>query len=514
MASRNKETAVKRGGATAKAKNETTPASCRESGAAPVLTDARSVFVDVPGIENVSREFKDKVMQMAERLGANPNYLMAVMSFETGGTFSPSVQNAAGSGATGLIQFMPATARGLGTTVEALARMTAEEQLDLVAKHFTPFTGRLRTIEDVYMAVLFPAAIGKGRDHVLFRKGTKRYAQNQGLDINRDGLITVGEAADKVRRRLGAAATRKGEIMRRGVRGPEVEKLQDELVDLGYLRRAQKASGPGVFGPMTEEALKRFQRDNNLPPDGTYDAATQLAIRQLNDGIGRGSRGDVVRGLQTRLVALGYMTLAETLSGPGHLGPRTEAALKAFQLQHGIEQSGVLTDETYQSLLTSAPLESAAGDVSDPARVDKILPAVGSGYVTYRREPGGADQYGRASTIRAIQELGEAWAVRHARPRLAIGDISRRGGGPFPPHRSHQSGTDVDIRPLTNNGIEEATNVQAANYSRTLTRELLQLIKEKFPGVTVLFNDQRLISEGLSRKAPGHDNHMHVRFVD
>ena len=74
-------------------------------------------------------------------------------------------------------------------------------------------------------------------------------------------------------------------------------------------------------------------------------------------------------------------------------------------------------------------------------------------------------------------------------------------------------GTDVDIRPLTNNGIEEATNIQAANYSHTLTRELLQLIKEKFPGAMVLFNDQRLISEGLSRKAPGHDNHVHVRFV-
>ena len=42
-------------------------------------------------------------------------------------------------------------------------------------------------------------------------------------------------------------------------------------------------------------ALKRFQRDNNLPPDGTLHEATQLAIRQLNDGVRRGSRGDVVR---------------------------------------------------------------------------------------------------------------------------------------------------------------------------------------------------------------------------
>ena len=38
---------------------------------------------------------------------------MAVMSFETGGTFDPGIRNAAGSGATGLIQFMPSTAAGL-----------------------------------------------------------------------------------------------------------------------------------------------------------------------------------------------------------------------------------------------------------------------------------------------------------------------------------------------------------------------------------------------------------------
>ena len=48
---------------------------------------------------------------MAGRLGISEADLMAVMSFETGGTFNPNIRNAAGSGATGLIQFMPSTAR-------------------------------------------------------------------------------------------------------------------------------------------------------------------------------------------------------------------------------------------------------------------------------------------------------------------------------------------------------------------------------------------------------------------
>jgi hypothetical protein len=59
---------------------------------------------------------------------------MAAMAFETGGSFSPAVPNKAGSGAVGLIQFMPSTAKGLGTSTEALKKMSAVQQLDFVKK--------------------------------------------------------------------------------------------------------------------------------------------------------------------------------------------------------------------------------------------------------------------------------------------------------------------------------------------------------------------------------------------
>src|SRR6185503_6257659 len=163
-------------------------------------------FLPVNGIENVSEEFKDRVYEIATDLGIDTNHLMAVMSFESGGTFSPSVRNAAGSGATGLIQFMPSTAKALGTTVEKLAAMTAEEQLDYVRAYFAPQSGKLKNVEDTYMAVLWPAGIGKGSAHVIFRKGDGRYEQNAGLDSNGDGEVTVGEAAGKVSAILAAAA--------------------------------------------------------------------------------------------------------------------------------------------------------------------------------------------------------------------------------------------------------------------------------------------------------------------
>jgi hypothetical protein len=257
-------------------------------------------LIAVPGSENTGPEFKDKVAHIAERLGTNPNFLMAVMSFESGGTFSPSVPNQAGSGAVGLIQFMPATAKALGTTTGALAQMSPEAQLDFVEKYYRPFRGRLSTIEDAYMAVLFPKAVGKGKDFVLFRKRSVAFNQNRGLDIDGDGRITVFDATFKVRRLLTAGGEGTGQILRRGSTGPAVETLQDELISLGHLRPEEKAAGPGTFGPRTERALKEFQSANGLPPTGALDAVTQDVIRRINKGVGTSSEIGRLRRMATR----------------------------------------------------------------------------------------------------------------------------------------------------------------------------------------------------------------------
>ncbi|MCC6744597.1 MAG: hypothetical protein IT175_12125 [Acidobacteria bacterium] len=152
-------------------------------------------FAGIRGIENTTAEFRTKLAALAGRIGARPRDLASVMAFETGGTFSPSVVNKAGSKATGLIQFMPKTARALGTSVKALAGMTAIEQLYYVEKYFAPYRRRgLSTEHDLYMAVLYPMAIGKGESYGLFTRGTKAYRQNGGLDRDRDGVVTAGEA--------------------------------------------------------------------------------------------------------------------------------------------------------------------------------------------------------------------------------------------------------------------------------------------------------------------------------
>jgi hypothetical protein len=147
----------------------------------------------------VSPEFRAKAASIAAQLGIEVDWLMACIAFESAETFSPSIKNASGSGAVGLIQFMPQTSALLGTSIEALASKTAEQQLDDVARYFRHWAGKLKTLADVYMVILWPSAVGQDDYYVLFDRDDpahpKRYLQNRGLDFNQDGKIIKSEAA-------------------------------------------------------------------------------------------------------------------------------------------------------------------------------------------------------------------------------------------------------------------------------------------------------------------------------
>ena len=142
----------------------------------------------------VTQEFLSKVLSIASKLRCNPDDLMTDMAFESG--LSPYAQNAS-SGATGLIQFMSATASAMGTTTAKLLTMTAVQQLDYVYNYLQRFAGQLNSTGNVVVAVLWPAAVGQPDSYVLFTQGGSAYAGNAGLDLNHDGAVTKGEAAQR-----------------------------------------------------------------------------------------------------------------------------------------------------------------------------------------------------------------------------------------------------------------------------------------------------------------------------
>lgn len=141
-------------------------------------------------IKDNTAEFIGMVRQYSKMLNIEPDWLMQVMYKETGGTFDPAIKNFAGSKAIGLIQFMPETAKDLDTSSLQLSKMGNVQQLYFVYKYLLPYKNRMKTFGDVYLAVFYPAAIGKPDSYLLPKYVTR---QNKGLDLNKDGRISKKE---------------------------------------------------------------------------------------------------------------------------------------------------------------------------------------------------------------------------------------------------------------------------------------------------------------------------------
>ena len=153
----------------------------------------------IRGFDKVAEDtpFLNEVAKVGNRLGINPTDLLAAISFETIGSFNPSIKNPNGS-ATGLIQFLESTAEGLGTSTKDLAGMSRVEQMAYVEQYLKPYKGRMKNLGDVYMAIHWPAAIGKANDYVMYESGSDEYASNQNLDVNGDGTVTRGETLTRL----------------------------------------------------------------------------------------------------------------------------------------------------------------------------------------------------------------------------------------------------------------------------------------------------------------------------
>jgi hypothetical protein len=144
--------------------------------------------------------FIAKVQDICDLLRINPDWLMVVMYAES--RINHQAVNANG-GATGLIQFMPATARWLGTTTAALRAMSNVQQLDYVYKYFNSLgaTGKMKSVYDLYLVTFFPIALGKPDDWTLQSSDLSAYkiaVNNKIIDLNKDNKITVAEFRDYV----------------------------------------------------------------------------------------------------------------------------------------------------------------------------------------------------------------------------------------------------------------------------------------------------------------------------
>ena len=70
--------------------------------------------------------------------------------------------------------------------------------------------------------------------------------------------------------------------IKKGAEGGIVRHIQEKLVRLGYMTRAQVNTGRGIFGPKTDDALKRFQSQHGLANDGVFGPKTFKALRNAS----------------------------------------------------------------------------------------------------------------------------------------------------------------------------------------------------------------------------------------
>ena len=74
--------------------------------------------------------------------------------------------------------------------------------------------------------------------------------------------------------------------LEQGAKGDEVKKLQQKLFDMGY--DIGTSGVDGIFGPKTQEALKKFQKDSKIKPTGIFDQKTFDKLGEsINEAFGK-----------------------------------------------------------------------------------------------------------------------------------------------------------------------------------------------------------------------------------
>lgn len=160
----------------------------------------------------ISRSFSSKLDKISDDLDMNPRDLLLVMYLESG--VNPAAVNPNGR-ATGLIQFMPSTLKGMGLSKQDIAtfgQKSAEEQLDYVKayvqNHRALIGGRpFTSATQYYVANFYPLALQKWRGDDPIRNANvvvvdsksrdprerAAYKENRILDTDKDGVIKVSD---------------------------------------------------------------------------------------------------------------------------------------------------------------------------------------------------------------------------------------------------------------------------------------------------------------------------------
>jgi peptidoglycan hydrolase-like protein with peptidoglycan-binding domain len=176
--------------------------------------------------------------------------------------------------------------------------------------------------------------------------------------------------------------------LKKGDENESVSRLQEKLMDLGYLDIDEPTQ---KFGPATEMAVNWFQRQHGLEQTGIADGDTLgwIYSREAKKyALLEGTRGSDVDSLQRKLKELGYLNKVT-----GYYGKETEKAVKDFQKRNKLTVDGKTGEQTLDCIYSPRaklhPSKIAA--IQQKTNIDKLIAAaqkqLGKRYVSGAEGP-------------------------------------------------------------------------------------------------------------------------------
>ena len=146
-------------------------------------------------------------------------------------------------------------------------------------------------------------------------------------------------------------------VLANGSRGSDVTRLQQRLIELGYLT----GTADGDYGENTAKAVREFQYQIAQNEDGVANVELQERLYAADArpyveyfDLEEGAVGEDVLAIQLRLIELGYLRNTEA-NTDGEYGPMLTSAISLFKTQMGLrpEEIDGKADIEFQRLLFS-----------------------------------------------------------------------------------------------------------------------------------------------------------------
>lgn len=199
------------------------------------------------------------------------------------------------------------------------------------------------------------------------RKAVMRYQSSLGIKADgRPGDKTLTALYDGGSSAINIVINRKASTykpkdpnsMFYGCTGARVRTLQKALRAAGYF----KGTIDGVFGELTELAVRKFQTAKGMHVDGIAGTKTLARLNKAQKSVrvapsfllDVGSKGDTVSSLQRKLTSLNFYDVGDPACDRyGNYGKYTADAVRAWQGKTGRPQTGSISQKEYNALILS-----------------------------------------------------------------------------------------------------------------------------------------------------------------